>query len=133
MSPPPVHQPDAATDWYTPAVANLGAGRIDDVIRIVEQDDNPADISANFARMAKVAAEEDNFDAALKLADRVHVDGSDYEEASLVGALPVIGKTWAATDPHAAALRGRTSVPWLWLVLRKALLPSAPPSVATSD
>ena len=79
----------------------LQAGNIANAVATIEADDNPADVSSNFARLAREAAGLGNLDAALQFAARVIATGARYEEYYTEPLLP-IGRLWGARDRDAA-------------------------------
>jgi hypothetical protein len=105
--PPPV-PPSPLETAYSKAVTKLQAGDIQGAVACIEAEKNPADVSADFAQLAKKAAEGGNLKSALLLAEKVHVTGARYEEGYLVGALPSIGKLWAKMNPEEATAWARS-------------------------
>ncbi len=102
-APPPVVGDSKQTkNFYSSAVAELTAGMLQKAIASIEADPNPADVSANFAHLAREAAELGNLDATLKLAAKVRVTGAEYEDAYLMETLGPIGKLWGTKDADAA-------------------------------
>ena len=107
--PPPAIEGAQTKQFYEDAAVQLRLGNLDKAISIIEADDNPADISSNFSRLARKAADSDNLTAALKLAAKVHIAGAEYENAYYDETLLPIGRSWARKDANAAAqwARGR--------------------------
>jgi hypothetical protein len=85
--PAPLREYPQAKPFYTDAVAQLRLGNVTKAISIVEADDNPADVSSNFSRLATEATALGNLDAALKLSAKVHVPGARYAEDYYSGTL----------------------------------------------
>ena len=54
--PPPLKQTTQPRDFYQRAVAQLQSGNLRKAISLIEADDNPADVSSNFSRLAREAA-----------------------------------------------------------------------------
>jgi hypothetical protein len=64
--------------------------------------ENPADLSAGMAELAKRSAQSGDIPTALRLADGVRVTGAYFEEGYLADALRVIARNWASKDRTAA-------------------------------
>ena len=104
---PPPMPPGTIETAYSRAVTKLQAGDIQGAVTCIEARKNPADVSADFARLAQEAADGGDLKAALLLAEKVHITGARYEDGYLVGALPSIGKRWAKTNPEEATAWAR--------------------------
>jgi len=109
--PPPLEENTPAKEFYQPALAQLRAGDVHDAILLIEADKNPADVSSNFSRLSRAAAELGNLDVALDLAARVHVSGAEYEEGYYSSTMLPIGRLWGQKDANAAVqwARGRST------------------------
>lgn len=72
--------------------------------------DNPADLSAGMAELAKRSAQSGDIPTALRLAGRVHVTGAYFEEEYLADAFRYIGRNWGGKD-RTAAIKWAESTP----------------------